>query len=92
LPNIEKLSTILNNIERMFALLADTKIIQTQLLKCGIPEDEILTGLSIKGIGPWTVAYAKMHGQSSLDIWLNAVLMIKKQLAKMNINAELARP
>lgn len=182
LPNIEKLSTVLNNIERMFDLLADTKIIQTQLLKCGIPEDEILTGLripgvwdifeagcrailsqqisikaavillsqltqqlgeteagnvyfptpeaisnsdlsflkipdsrkqtlrlfaqhifncpdspiddwlNIKGIGPWTVAYAKMHGQSSPDIWLNTDLMIKKQLVKMNINAELARP
>jgi AraC family transcriptional regulator of adaptative response / DNA-3-methyladenine glycosylase II len=48
--------------------------------------------LSIKGIGPWTVAYAKMRGQSSPDIWLNTDLIVKKQLAKLTIDAELARP
>ena len=185
LPNIEKLTTILTNIERMFDLNADTNTIQTQLLRCGVPKDKMVTGLripgvwdkfeagcrailgqqisvkaairllsqltkelgttegdkmyfpapeaianselsflnipysrkqtlrllaqhnvnssdssdslvddwlSIKGIGPWTVAYAKMRGQSSPDIWLNTDLIVKKQLAKLTIDAELARP
>ncbi len=48
--------------------------------------------LSIKGIGPWTVAYAKMRGQSDPDIWLNSDLVIKKQLANYQINSDLARP
>jgi AraC family transcriptional regulator of adaptative response / DNA-3-methyladenine glycosylase II len=182
LANIEKLVTVLSNIERTFDLNADTQSIQTQLLRCGVPADKMVTGLripgvwdtfeagcrailgqqisvkaainllslltkelgetegdncyfpnakaitnsdlaflkipnsrkqtlllfaqhmvgcsdssvddwlSIKGIGPWTVAYAKMRGQSSPDIWLNTDLIIKKQLAKMKIDAELARP
>lgn len=185
LPNIEKLTTILTNIERMFDLNADTNTIQTQLLRCGVPKDTMVTGLRIpgvwdkfeagcrailgqqisvkaairllsqltqelgategdkvyfptpeaiansdlsflkipnsrkqtlrllahhnvhssdssdssvddwlciKGIGPWTVAYAKMRGQSSPDIWLNTDLIVKKQLAKLTIDAELARP
>ena len=185
LPNIANLTTVLSNIERVFDLNADSKTIETQLLKCGVPADNIVTGLripgvwntfeagcrgilgqqisvkaaitllslltkelgdtegdkyyfptaaaiansdlvflkmpnsrkqtlrlfaqhnlnlsdssdslvddwlNIKGIGPWTVAYAKMRGQSSPDIWLNTDLIFKKQLAKININAELARP
>lgn len=182
LPNIEKLPAVLNNIERVFDLNADTKTIQSQLLRCGIPKDKMVTGLRIpgvwdtfeagcrailgqqisvkmaitllsqltqelgetegdnvyfptpktisksdlnflkipnsrkqtlrlfaqhiincpdspiddwlhiKGIGPWTVAYAKMRGQSSPDIWLNTDLIVKKQLTKINIDAELARP
>jgi AraC family transcriptional regulator of adaptative response / DNA-3-methyladenine glycosylase II len=191
LSNIEKLTAVLNNIERMFDLNADTSTIQTQLLKSGVPEDKIVTGLripgvwdtfeagcrailgqqisvkaaitllslltkelgeteddksyfptaealvnsdlaflkipasrkqtlrlfaqhnlnysdssnsadstdssiddwlNIKGIGPWTVAYAKMRAQSCPDIWLNTDLIIKKQLTKINIDAELARP
>jgi AraC family transcriptional regulator of adaptative response / DNA-3-methyladenine glycosylase II len=185
LSNIEKLTTVLHNIERMFDLNADTKTIQTQLLRCGVPEDKIVTGLripgvwdtfeagcrailgqqisvkaaitllslltkelgeteggkcyfpsaeaiahsdlaflkmpnsrkqtlrlfaqhrlnlfdpqgssiddwlNIKGIGPWTVAYAKMRAQSCPDIWLNTDLIIKKQMAKINIDPELARP
>ena len=182
LPNIEKLPAVLNNIERVFDLNADTKTIQSQLLRCGVPKDNMVTGLripgvwdtfeagcrailgqqisvkmaitllsqltqqlgeteghniyfptpetisnsdldflkipnsrkqtlqlfaqhiincpdspindwlNIKGIGPWTVAYAKMRGQSSPDIWLNTDLIVKKQLTKINIDAELARP
>lgn len=182
LANIEKLMTVLSNIERIFDLNADTKSIQTQLLRCGVPADKMVTGLripgvwdtfeagcrailgqqisvkaainllslltkelgetegdkcyfpsakaitnsdlaflkipnsrkqtlllfaqhivscsdpsvddwlNIKGIGPWTVAYAKMRGQSSPDIWLNTDLIIKKQLAKIKIDPELARP
>ena len=182
LPNIEKLTMILSNIERVFDLNADTKTIQSQLLKCGVPKDNIITGLripgvwdtfeagcrailgqqisvkaaitllslltkelgetegekyyfptakalansdlaflkipnsrkqtlrlfaqhnlntadssiddwlNIKGIGPWTVAYAKMRGQSCPDIWLNTDLIVKKQLEKITIDSELARP
>jgi AraC family transcriptional regulator of adaptative response / DNA-3-methyladenine glycosylase II len=48
--------------------------------------------INIKGIGPWTVGYVKMRGQSSPDVWISTDLMIKKQLAKLNIDAQLARP
>jgi AraC family transcriptional regulator, regulatory protein of adaptative response / DNA-3-methyladenine glycosylase II len=47
---------------------------------------------SIKGIGPWTIAYAKMRGQSQPDIWLDKDLVIKKQLATLHIDAERVRP
>jgi len=48
--------------------------------------------LTLKGIGPWTVAYAKMRGQSQPDIWLKSDLVIKKQLEKTPIDADIARP
>jgi AraC family transcriptional regulator of adaptative response / DNA-3-methyladenine glycosylase II len=50
------------------------------------------TWLTLKGIGPWTVAYAKMRGQSQPDIWLDSDLVIKKQLEKTPINADIAQP
>jgi AraC family transcriptional regulator of adaptative response / DNA-3-methyladenine glycosylase II len=50
------------------------------------------TWLTLKGIGPWTVAYAKLRGQSQPDIWLDSDLVIKKQLEKTPIDAEIARP
>lgn len=37
--------------------------------------------LSVKGIGPWTVAYSKMRGLSDSDIWLAGDLGIQKALA-----------
>jgi AraC family transcriptional regulator of adaptative response / DNA-3-methyladenine glycosylase II len=182
LTNIENLTTVLNNIERVFDLSADTASIQAQLIKSGIPEENMLKGLripgvwdtfeagcrailgqqisvkaainllslltkelgetegekyyfptaqaiinsdlsflkipnsrkqtlrlfaqhhientdsslddwlNIKGIGPWTIAYAKMRGLSSPDIWLNTDLIIKKQLEKFAVDAELASP
>lgn len=48
--------------------------------------------LALKGIGPWTVAYAKMRGQSDPDIWLNTDLVIKKQLQQHQIDADLIAP
>jgi AraC family transcriptional regulator of adaptative response / DNA-3-methyladenine glycosylase II len=48
--------------------------------------------LELKGIGPWTVSYAKMRGLSVPDIWLDTDLVIKKQLEKHQINADQARP
>ena len=56
------------------------------------PDATIDDWLSIKGIGPWTVAYAKMRGLSSPDIWLDSDLVIKNQLKKFSINANNARP
>lgn len=48
--------------------------------------------LDIKGIGPWTVAYAQMRGLSSPDIWLKTDLVIKKQLKQHAINSEYVKP
>ncbi|MFT4937744.1 MAG: AraC family transcriptional regulator of adaptative response / DNA-3-methyladenine glycosylase II [Paraglaciecola sp.] len=48
--------------------------------------------LALKGIGPWTVSYAKMRGLSVPDIWLGTDLVIKKQLEKHPVNADHARP
>lgn len=47
---------------------------------------------NLKGIGPWTVAYAQMRGQSQPDIWLKSDLIIKQQLAKYQLNADAAAP
>ncbi len=38
--------------------------------------------LPIKGIGPWTVAYASMRGLSAPDIWLGGDLGVQKALAR----------
>lgn len=42
--------------------------------------------LPIKGIGPWTVAYACMRGLSETDIWLGGDLGIQKALARQHAN------
>ncbi|TRY33177.1 DNA-3-methyladenine glycosylase 2 family protein [Aliiglaciecola sp. M165] len=55
-------------------------------------ETELSKWLSIKGIGPWTVAYAKMRGQSDPDIWLNSDLVIKNQLKTMDVDPARAAP
>jgi len=44
------------------------------------PEADPSEWLSIKGIGPWTIAYAKMRGISDSDIWLAGDLGIQKAL------------
>ncbi|HAW91570.1 MULTISPECIES: AlkA N-terminal domain-containing protein [unclassified Arsukibacterium] len=46
------------------------------------PEASPEQWLDIKGIGPWTVSYAKMRGQSDSDIWLAGDLGIQKALAR----------
>ena len=49
--------------------------------------------LSIKGIGPWTVSYARMRGCQATDIWLAGDLGIKHALARCSALApELAAP
>lgn len=50
--------------------------------------------LNIKGIGPWTVNYAKMRGQSNPDIFLDGDLGVKKARSHLveNFTAEQAAP
>lgn len=47
---------------------------------------------AIKGVGPWTIAYAQMRGQSESDIWLSNDLVVKKQASQMNLMPEQASP
>ncbi|WP_108946125.1 DNA-3-methyladenine glycosylase 2 family protein [Shewanella halifaxensis] len=44
------------------------------------PDADLNDWLSIKGIGPWTVAYAKMRGQSDPDVLLCGDLVVKKRI------------
>lgn len=46
--------------------------------------DEPEHWLAIKGIGPWTVNYARLRGLSDTDIWLGGDLGVQKALAKAN--------
>ena len=56
--------------------------------------DDADNWLSIKGIGPWTVDYAKMRGLSNPDIYLIGDLGVKKAMEKlgMKIKPEKAAP
>ncbi|MGS2717016.1 DNA-3-methyladenine glycosylase 2 family protein [Eionea flava] len=49
---------------------------------------------TLKGIGPWTINYAKLRGQSNPDIFLGGDLGIKKALALTDppINTDKAAP
>ncbi|AQS38764.1 DNA-3-methyladenine glycosylase II [Shewanella psychrophila] len=44
------------------------------------PDGYVDTWLSIKGIGPWTLAYAKMRGLSDPDVLLCSDLVVKKKV------------
>lgn len=44
--------------------------------------DDLDTWLDIKGVGPWTVDYVKMRGQSNPDIYLGGDLGVKKAFAQ----------
>lgn len=39
--------------------------------------------LALKGVGPWTVDYARMRGASHPDIWLGGDLGVKKALGEL---------
>jgi AraC family transcriptional regulator of adaptative response / DNA-3-methyladenine glycosylase II len=57
------------------------------------PDDHPDNWLSLKGIGPWTVNYAKMRGLSSPDLLLSSDLIVKKYLIDHNeVNAEHTAP
>ncbi len=47
------------------------------------PEADPEQWLALKGIGPWTVNYAKMRGASDSDIWLGGDLGIQKALQQL---------
>ncbi|WP_041415916.1 Ada metal-binding domain-containing protein [Shewanella halifaxensis] len=47
------------------------------------PEAEVEQWLSIKGIGPWTTAYAKMRGLSYPDVLLCGDLVVKKRVLSL---------
>lgn len=49
------------------------------------PEASPNEWLAIKGIGPWTIDYAKMRGLSDPNIWLGGDLGIKNALIKEGI-------
>ncbi|WP_144213889.1 Ada metal-binding domain-containing protein [Shewanella donghaensis] len=44
------------------------------------PDAEPDAWISVKGIGPWTIAYARMRGQSDPDVFLSGDLVIKNRL------------
>lgn len=54
--------------------------------------DDIDQWLDIKGVGPWTVNYAKMRGLSNPDIWLGTDLVIKKRVQTHKVEPKLASP
>mgnify|MGYP000128951978 FL=1 len=41
--------------------------------------------VALKGIGPWTIDYAKMRGLSDPNIWLGGDLGVKKALNQQSI-------
>lgn len=56
------------------------------------PDADPENWLAIKGIGPWTVAYAQMRGQSNPNIWLETDLVIKQQMQKFALQPAGAAP
>lgn len=50
--------------------------------------DEPETWLPLKGIGPWTVDYAKMRGLSDPDIYLGGDLGVKKAMDKSGLKLD----
>ena len=58
------------------------------------PEQHPSQWLPIKGIGPWTVAYACLRGLSETDVWLGGDLGIQKALARQHsgFNAQMLSP
>jgi AraC family transcriptional regulator of adaptative response / DNA-3-methyladenine glycosylase II len=49
------------------------------------PTADPASWLAIKGIGPWTVDYAKMRGLSDPDIYLGGDLGVQKAMDKSTI-------
>ena len=56
--------------------------------------DDAEKWLALKGIGPWTVSYAKMRGLSDPDIFLGGDLGVKKAQKQFSnqLNSEQASP
>ncbi|MFV0596776.1 DNA-3-methyladenine glycosylase 2 family protein [Shewanella sp.] len=47
---------------------------------CEYPEATVDEWIGVKGIGPWTIAYAKLRGLGDPNIFLHTDLIVKKQL------------
>ncbi|ASK69828.1 alcohol dehydrogenase [Shewanella bicestrii] len=47
---------------------------------CEQPEAPVDEWIGVKGIGPWTIAYAKLRGLGDPNIFLHTDLIVKKQL------------
>ena len=54
------------------------------------PDAEPEQWLAIKGIGPWTVSYARLRGLSDTDVWLGGDLGVQKALAKAGANGDIS--
>ena len=54
------------------------------------PDAEPEQWLPLKGIGPWTVSYARLRGLSDSDIWLGGDLGVKKALTKLAVSTSSA--
>ncbi|MDF4787158.1 DNA-3-methyladenine glycosylase 2 family protein, partial [Vibrio parahaemolyticus] len=49
--------------------------------------------LALKGIGPWTVSYAQLRGQSQPDCFLDKDLVVKKAMQRYpSLNTHTAAP
>ncbi|GGF77467.1 Ada metal-binding domain-containing protein [Alteromonas lipolytica] len=48
--------------------------------------------LAIKGIGPWTLQYLRMRGQSEPDVYLARDLIVAREAGRFGINVEQAAP
>ena len=69
------------------------KIFSQHYLSSSNPDD-FLQWKELKGIGPWTINYARLRGQSDPDIYLGTDLGIKKAVQKTgsSIAPSLAAP
>ncbi|WP_043991512.1 Ada metal-binding domain-containing protein [Vibrio sp. AND4] len=57
------------------------------------PEADPLQWIELKGIGPWTVSYAQLRGQSQPDCLLDKDLVVKKAMPNYpSLNAHTASP
>ncbi|EKO3845148.1 DNA-3-methyladenine glycosylase 2 family protein [Vibrio harveyi] len=57
------------------------------------PEADPEQWLELKGIGPWTVSYAQLRGQSQPDCFLDKDLVVKKAMPNYpSLNAHTASP
>ncbi|WP_283628266.1 Ada metal-binding domain-containing protein [Shewanella baltica] len=52
---------------------------------CEHPEASVDDWLSVKGIGPWTIAYAKLRGLGDPNVFLHLDLIVKKHLLALYI-------
>lgn len=48
------------------------------------PDGDIDDWIDVKGIGPWTIAYAKMRGAGEANVLLSSDLIVKQQLSVLS--------